>query len=467
MKFRAFFPALAIVLAAAAPARAQLWMGKPGDISELEKEAAAGDAGKTAEFAWHLLEGEGGRRFDPGQIFKLFESAAAQGSALGQVGLSRCYSKGIGTSVDLKRAWQLAEQAATVSHPEGWKQKGYLLAQGLGVEPDLEEGQALTAKAAEAGSVAAQVNHMIHTGYRGYPDRYSPQIELALRTGNLMAALNGAWGYVFSREDPGQHERNRKLIELLESRAKLEHPDALRALAFIRRCQGDIDGEGELLVRAARTGILNGVEDLVKNLNLPENPKQGRKVAPFFASQADRNALNWQAYQLGDRDESAIFLAFLALNEGFPGHAADPAAAGKLLAKHLPGRKKGFHFTLANLYSKLPDKEGKGKPGRLAVAHATYCVNEDPRAMGLIGYLLSGEVASIPADPVRAHAAISRAPANDRFKALQGSLEKKLTPEQKKESEALVAEGYPDAPEFLEAAMRELEDAGELKGGRE
>jgi TPR repeat protein len=139
-----------LALHLAIPVSAQLWKGIPGDIDALEK-AAKTDPEKAAEYAWHLLEGQGGRKFDAKQIFSLFEQASEQSSALGQVGLSRCYANGIGTIADMRRAWKLAEEAGKTNHPEAWKQMGHLTSAGLGVGKDRKKALQRTQGAQSCG----------------------------------------------------------------------------------------------------------------------------------------------------------------------------------------------------------------------------------------------------------------------------------------------------------------------------
>jgi TPR repeat protein len=454
-------------LALALPGSAQLWKGIPGDIEALEK-ASKSDPEKAAEYAWHLLEGHGGRKYDAKQIFGLFQEASAQGSALGHVGLSRCYAKGIGTAANMQRAWKLAEEAGKTGHPEAWKQMGYLTNSGCGVAKNRRKAVELTEKAAKAGSVSAKVNLLVYTNYAGESDRYSPQAEIALKYGHLMAAINATFGYVFSRGEPEEYETNRKLIALLESRAALDHPEALQALAFVRSCQGDREGSRVLELRAARSGTGDGIEELTKEISLPTIPGRNAPYTPYHVTEEGQGNLIWLAYQQGIRTDHAVTSAASALAEGIDGRPGDPAAAVKLLAKHLPGTNKQVHFYLAMRHLSLVGKEGHAKAGELAVAHATYATDKYPRALGLLGYLLAGYKKGIDADLPRAHAAMRQAPDSekkreDQWKKLDG----KLNDEQRKAADELAEKGYPTKPEFIAKAAAVLKEAGELEGSHD
>jgi TPR repeat protein len=458
-----WIPAI-LAFALALPCSAQLWKGIPGDIATLEK-ASKTDPEKAAEYAWHLLEGHGGRKFDAKQIFGLFEEASAQGSALGHVGLSRCYAKGIGTVANMQRAWKLAEEAGKTGHPEAWKQMGYLTNFGFGVAKDREKAVELTEKAAKAGSISANVNLLVYTNYAGESDRYSPQAEIALKYGHLLAAINATFGYVFSRGEPGEYETNRKLIELLESRAALDHPEALQALSFVRGCQGDWEASRTMELRAARTGVGDGVEGVTKEISLPAYPTTKGPMVPYHVTDEGQQNLIWYSYQQGTRTDHTVSGAANALAKGVDGKPGDPAAAVKLLAKHLPGTNKQLHFYITVRYLPLIGKEGHEKAGKLALAHATYATDKYPKALGILGYLLSGNVKGIDADLPRAHAAMRRAPDSEKQKQDQWKkLDEKLSDEQRKEADELAEKGYPTSPEFIAEAAALLKEAGEFEG---
>lgn len=463
MTRNAWIPAI-LALSLSLPVSAQLWKGIPGDIDALEKGSKT-DPEKAAEYAWHLLEGQGGRKFNAKQIFTLFEEASAQGSALGHVGLSRCFAKGIGTTADMRRAWKLAEEAGKTGHPEAWKQMGYLKDSGLGVARDRKEAVELTKKSAEAGSISAQVNLLIYTNYAGEEDRYSPQAKIALRYGHLMAAVNAAWGYVFLRGLPEEYETNHKLIELLESRAELDHPEALQALAFVRRCQGDREASQVLELRAARTGTGGGLQELAKEISLSTNPGRKMPYIPYHVTDEGQRKLVWLNYQHGERGDPTVTIAANAVAEGIDGKPGDPAGAVKLLAKHLPGKNKQNHFYLTLRYLPLIGKKEHEKAGALAVAHAAYATDRYPKALGLLGYLLSGNAKGIEADLPRAHAAMRQAPESEKQRQDQWKkLDAKLNDEQRKAADDLVAKGYPTAAEFIAEAAALLKEAGELEG---
>ncbi|MCW1914649.1 hypothetical protein OJ996_13765 [Luteolibacter sp. GHJ8] len=463
MTRNAWIPAL-LALGFSLPVSAQLWKGIPGDINALEK-AAKTDPEKAAEYAWHLLEGHGGRKFDAKQIFTLFEEASAQGSALGHVGLSRCYAKGIGTTADMRRTWKLAEEAGKTGHPEAWKQMGYLTNAGLGVAKDRKKAVELTEKAAQAGSISAQVNLLVYTNYAGEEDRYSPQAKIALKYGHLMAAINATFGYVFLRGRPEEYETNRKLIELLESRAELDHPEALQALSFVRSCQGDREASRVLELRAARTGTGDALEELAKEVSLPTNRGPKAPYTPYHVTEEGQQNLAWLNYQHGERGDHTVTSAASALAEGIDGKPGDPAAAVKLLAKHLPGTNKQNHFYLTLRYLPLVGKKEHEKAGALAVAHAAYATDRYPKALGLLGYLLSGNAKGIEADLPRAHAAMRQAPESEKQRQDQWKkLDAKLNDEQRKAADDLVAKGYPTAAEFIAEAAALLKEAGELEG---
>lgn len=469
MKFRVLLLALAIVLAAAAPARAQLWKGQVGDIDALEKGAAAGDPEKTAEYAWHLLEGQGGRRFDAKQIFKLFEAAAAKGSPLGQIGLSRCYARGIGTKADMRESWKYLDLAAKTEHPEAWKQMGYMYIGGYGVVRDLERGRELTAKAAEAGSIGAQINHVVDRGRRNddYTGDSDAHLQIAFRTGNLLAAYNAVYGFRTRCGVPAAFENNRKLIALFEDRAKLEHPEALLGLAFVRGCQGDWEACRSLVMRAAQTGCLSGIQKLQLEANLTGFEKTGL-LSTYYATTSGRNGLNWYAYSLGNHEDRWVSLAGQAVAVGFEGHPSDPAAAVKLLAKHLPGKEKSLHYDLALLSRPLIEKDKSGKTGQLAIAHAIYASDENPGAIGMLAFLLSGQQPGIPADLVRVQAAVAAAEEDDPIRPWAAKiLDGKLSDEQKKQADELIKKGYPKAKEYIEAAAKELKEAKQFAGTSE
>jgi TPR repeat protein len=342
---------------------------------------------------------------------------------------------------------------------------GYLTDSGFGVAKSRKKAVELTEKAADAGSIGARVNLLIYTNYGGKADRYSPQAKIALQYGNLLAAINATFGYVFTRGEPEEYETNRKLVALLESRAELNHPDALRALAFVRGCQGDWEASRTMELRAARTGVGDGVEGVTKEISLPAYPRTKGPTVPYHVTDEDQQNLTWYSYQQGTRTDHTVSSAANALAEGVDGKPGDPAAAVKLLAKHLPGTNKQLHFYITVRYLPLIGKEGHEKAAKLAVAHATYATDKYPKALGILGYLLSGKVKGIDADLPRAHAAMRQAPGSEKQKQDQWKkLDEQLSEEQRKAADELAAKGYPTAPEFIEEAAALLKEAGEFTG---
>ncbi len=446
----------------ASPLAAQLWKGKPGDIDALEKGAQAGKPAAMSEYAWHLMEAHGGRPYNAKLIYKHFSKAAEAGNTLGMVGLSRCLTSGVGTEVDFKRAWTLAEEASGRGHPEGMKQMALLLGKGFGVPKNRKKAIELGRKAVEGGSIAARVNLIVETNAEGHTDRYTPQAEIALRYGNMLAARNALWGYVFSRGERAEFERNKKLIKLVESRAALNHPDALLALAFVRSCQGDDDGRAMLYARAGFTGTGEGVSSLCSEIH-GEEKRTLPRVPPIYTTVSDRKALQWLGYSLGERADSAVVQAALALDEGFANRKPDGLAARKILIENLPGKNKQLHYWVSRGNVRHLGKGGSKELGKLTVAHAVYSCDDYGYCVGFISYLLSGAVPAIPADLPKAHAAYLAMPSKDpQKKANAKRLEGKLSPEQIAEAERLFEEGYPTAEKFIEEARDILEEAGEL-----
>lgn len=446
--------------------RAQLWKGQVGDLIDLERRARRGDPEAMAELAWHLVEGQGGRKFVASEIHGWFEKAARAGSVLGKAGLSRCLTDGIGAPADYSRAWDLARDAADEKHPEGLKQAGRLLYDGLGVRADREEGLDLTRQAAlEGGSVAAKVNLVVFSHRTGEgPLGRERCAEIALETGSLAAARNALFDYVFTRGDSDRFEQAMKVIDLVAERARLEHPTALVTLAFVRSCQGADDEAAMLELRAAATGVQEGLRKVVDNLARSGNQAGAYPATPkFFTRPLHLRRFEWQDYRQGERSGWLAGRIARSLLQPLDDRQPDPAMALRVLREGLPDPEKSLHVELAQQLLLQQRELGKSlMPGHLAVAHCVYASDKKPSVVGFVAHLLSGEQAGVEPDLAKAYAAARRATDGHWPEERVSRLGAKLSPEQMQEAESLIESGYPTAERFIEEAKQVLEQAGEL-----
>lgn len=456
---------LAIFLFGAGPSSAQLWKGKPGDIQALEKRASTGDSEAMAEFAWHLLEGVGGRRFQPDEIRSWFQKASEAGEPLGMVGLSRCLVEGIGGPADFSKAWDLANSAADAGHPEGWKQKAFLLDSGLGTVRNSKEGLELTRRAEQAGSVSAACNLLVMESSQRGSVSYTEHGKRAVQTGHLLSARNALYGYHLMRDHPDSMELAGGLIRLVESRAELEHPIALLALAYVRRCQGDVQAEAALKARALAVGTRDGYQEILGELSrlVPDYP--GWQAAMHYVRPIDRRRLELAASERGVR---GVWLAARVANWAITpleGEEPDPARAAEVLRRELPDPKKQVHHSLARqFYDQMRRFNRSAISPELAVAHAIYASDKVPQSIGFTAFLLSGRQRGVEPDLAKAYAAARRPEAKRGWNDNQiAELKARLNEDDLKRSDELLANGFPTEESYIEEARQILEKAGDWR----
>ncbi len=449
---------LGILITSPGEAWGQLWKGQAGDINELERKARQGDAEAMAEYAWHLIEGVGGRRYVPKEIREWFGTAAENGNPLGKAGLSRCLVQGIGGPVDFAKAWSLAEEAADAGHPEGWKQKAILLHRGTGTAKDAALSLELTRKASNAGSVAATCNLRVKTR----SGDYLGHAELALETGHMLSIRNALYGYSNMKLMPETFEIAGKLIDRAEEGAALDHPIALLALAFVRSNQGDSDASAALKVRALMTGVEDGYDQILGELSRAASRDW---KSDHFLRPIDHRRLEWWGIQHGVRGAWLAARVSETLLEPLGERKPDPKLAVDLLRRELPDPKKGIHLRLARQFMRQTNLFDQSEiPAELAVAHAIYSSDLHPYSVGLTSVLLSGRQRGVEPELAKAYAAARRPESREHWNDRQmEELKNQLDEEQLKLSDELLAGNFPTAGKFIEEARKILEAAGDWK----
>lgn len=107
-------------------------------IEELTRRAAQGDANAQYELAIQYMGGSDVEE-DPARAAGLLEQAAEQGHMEAAYHLGACYQRGYGVQQDLKTAYQLYLRAGLQGYGKGLNQVGDFYAEGIGVRQSWRE----------------------------------------------------------------------------------------------------------------------------------------------------------------------------------------------------------------------------------------------------------------------------------------------------------------------------------------
>jgi TPR repeat protein len=131
-------------------------------------------------------QGKGVEKADAGKALALYEEAAKDGVREAMSAVGRCYETGVGTSVNLEKAFFFWQMAAEAGDPPALSRMGLAEAEGQGRPVNLEAARGWLEKAAEAQDPRGLwlLSRFYDTGRGGLTVSVQKSVELCLQAAN-------------------------------------------------------------------------------------------------------------------------------------------------------------------------------------------------------------------------------------------------------------------------------------------
>ncbi|KAG9297848.1 hypothetical protein G9A89_006789 [Geosiphon pyriformis] len=201
-------------------------------ISSISSEAEAGNSNAQYNLGICYEKGLGTtKNFE--KAFELYSKAAEAGNSNAQYKLGYCYYKGLGTTKNFEKAFELYSKAAEAGNPNAQNHLGYCYEKGLGTTKNIGKAFELYPKAAEAGKSNAQNNlGWCYEKGLGTTKNFKKAFELyskAAEAGDLNAQYN--LGYCYYR-GLGTTKNFEKAFELYSKAAEAGDSNAQYNLGY-------------------------------------------------------------------------------------------------------------------------------------------------------------------------------------------------------------------------------------------
>lgn len=257
----------------------------------------------------YMIGGENGQRAWSDR-FTRFEDRAAAGDPLAMAALYYCYSKGLGTGRDSRRAYHWARRAFETGHPAGGHVLGECYKAGEAVPTNLLTADNLQHQAAAGGfslsRYALSLDHVdkaVANRIQLSHDVRAKVLEGLARCGDegLTAAICSL-GWLLSEGVAGMPIDRARAVELFKRGASDGHAGCMRNLAVCYRdgvpgvLEADLREYGVRLLEAGKAGHAGAQAELGANyrlgkLGFARDYVQARKWSVIAAEQGDASAM--------------------------------------------------------------------------------------------------------------------------------------------------------------------------------
>ncbi len=217
---------------------------------------------------------------DPEEAYRLFEAAAAMGSANAKFGAAELKMAGSGTPLDAAGAEALYEEAAEAGHPPSMYRLGILWSGEGGHAEDAAKSAAWILRSAEAGFPPAyrDAAEVLLGGY-GVEEDPAAALDMYRRAaahGDPAAMFRA--GYMLA-EGVGTARDAEAAEPLFRASAELGVPEAMLQMSRLRLDAGDAEGALAWCRRAAGTGFVPAVYRLATMLYQGEGAPRDLEAA--------------------------------------------------------------------------------------------------------------------------------------------------------------------------------------------
>lgn len=447
-----------------------LWNGKPWDPEKLHKAVAAEDPEALAELAFWIKHGWGDQSYDLERAAKLAQKSARKGNPYGQAILSRMFSVGEGLEVRSKKALRFAKSAADAGHPLGLKNLANIQYK---LNRNGEDWLKFTRESVAGGCLIAMDNMDIarEHGQYGLPKRRSKRNDNFLKTLKTDKVITLVTADHLSMVDRGNYrelgitpEMLSKAIARLEVARNCGCPNVKAPLASLYLRAGQPEQGVPLLIDAA-----NNDDDRAKYLLLYFLDNHRESVRAGMATQWSNFYLHARdSYEAGSEQRLVLAQAGRSYVTWFhKDHQKDVAKAIEI-GEELIKRGESVHdasFILGKAYfSEASRKKVDEKRG---IAHLIVNSHRDE--------LLTMQIATSYRNRKQLHRAghlalaaavdASQVDGGEKYKRILDGIREKLTPEQIKQAEELIAQNYPSADKFRQKALDTLIEYGDYPPG--
>gem|GEM_PF-4612404 len=468
------------------------WNGKPWDAGHLKRRAEGFHADGMAEWAYCSVFSVGGLKFDKQQIFRRAKTSAEKGSALGRYLLALCANKGWGSEINEEKALKILreELAKPEPHPETLAYYGSLELTGYGPDKDEEGAVIKVSKARDMDSLNARLilAEWLRTGKAGELDLETSMAEMKELMNKHEHRLAAEHIFRFT------HLKARSFKKLRENFTEEEKS---QSLAIVKRGAESGVGYDDFLIRyweiekgklhqSMPQLILNGkrtggyshraIVHMTKNfqqdshsgiraLTIGEDSREtAAKEAYRLGMRRDRDVLLTHARKLLVRQEKQdpkqIIQGREMLRELFYREGPSECSGSHELADHL-----GKHYFTQRRAKKPIDDEMR-KDFERCIHHLILHSSCQTAGVDLLNFLDRKDELC---DPVKALAAaywLEKIAYDQGIKkwsrSRKDTLLKELTPEQRKQAEALRDDGYPNGKKWRQEAFEALKKLGDI-----
>lgn len=450
-----------------------LWNGKPWDPEKLHKAVAAEDPEALAELAFWIKHGWGDQPYDLERAAKLAQKSARKGNPYGQAILSRMFSVGEGLEVRSKKALRFAKSAADAGHPLGLKNLANIQ---YGLDGNNSDWLKLTRESVAGGCLIAMdnINKTHRFATYGEPRDMEKYYTNLVKIMTDIPVITNDTAAKVTEILPEDYRRIGITPEMISK--------AVARLETSMKC-GTNGSQAELAAYYIRAGQPEqGVPLLIDAANSDDARAKNLLLYYLSNDSASKRAgveTQWSNYYLHGRDcyettdqtrQTSLALSVAGrsyvtwFRKGYDKDATKAIEIGEQLIKN-GDRPTDASFILGKAYfSEASRKKVDEKRG---IAHLIVNSHRDE--------LLTMQIATSYRNRKQLHRAghlalaaavdASQVDGGEKYKRILDGIREKLTPEQIKQAEELIAQNYPSADKFRQKALDTLIEYGDYPPG--